>query len=130
MKTAPLLAIAALPFALSACASLPSATELSDGTVAVYVSTLREAPLPKPETQELADQKCGGTARYVATENVTPIKARHIYRCGGGGAAGGGFGGGYGSSSSGSSSASAGFDGGFGGSSGGASDGEVTSGSL
>lgn len=126
MKTAPLLAIAALPFALSACASLPSATELSDGTVAVYVSTLREAPLPKPETQELADQKCGGTARYVATENVTPIKARHIYRCGGGGAAGGG----YGSSSSGSSSASAGFDGGFGGSSGGASDGEVTSGSL
>lgn len=124
MKTAPLLAIAALPFALSACASLPSATELSDGTVAVYVSTLREAPLPKPETQQLADQKCGGSARYVATENVTPIKARHIYRCGGGGAAAGGFGGGFGSTGDSSAYGSGSYGGG------GASDGEVTSGSL
>lgn len=125
MKTAPLLAIAALPFALSACASLPSATELSDGTVAVYVSTLREAPLPKPETQQLADQKCGGSARYVATENVTPIKARHIYRCGGGGAAAGGFGGGFGSTGDSSAYGSGSYGGG-----GGTSDGEVTSGSL
>lgn len=129
MKTVSLLAIAALPLATAACTSLPSATQLADGTVAVYVSTIKEAPLPKPETQDLANEKCGGTAYYVATENVTPIKARHIYRCGAGGGSTS-----YGSTSygasAGSTSTGSGNSAGIDTSYGSATDGDVTSSSL
>lgn len=85
MKIFKLLALGAVSIAVSACSNTPTASSMVDGMVAINVSTLNEAPVPKPETQQMAEQQCGGSATYLATENVNPFKARHVYRCGAGG---------------------------------------------
>lgn len=80
-----LMTLGVIPLVLGACSTSPSATSMANGNVAISVSTLHEAPLPKPETQQMAEQKCAGSATYLATENLNPFSARHIYRCGAGG---------------------------------------------